>query len=153
MCPDRCRRKGTGAIGVNEPSLRALVVDDAPAMRRLISRALCSVGFSCDVAADGIEAQCRLAADKYDVVVTDLCMPNQNGHTLVREMLERADRPVIVVLTAISDSRITIDLLARGVDEVLLKPIEYRSFASTLRLLIDRRTAAPPHRDVHRVRV
>ena len=125
-----------------ESSLRALVVDDEAAMRRLISRALCGVGFSCDVAADGIEAQCRLAADRYDVVVTDLCMPNQNGHELAQEILERPDRPLIVVLTALTDPRMTFDLLARGVDEVILKPIEYRSFASTLRLLVKRRTVA-----------
>ncbi|HEX3997940.1 MAG TPA: HDOD domain-containing protein [Pirellulales bacterium] len=124
-------------------SLKALVVDDDAAVRRLTARALCGEGFSCDLAGDGHEADTKLCSGTYDLVVTDLCMPNRHGHAFASELVETANRPLVVVLTALSDPRMTKDLLTRGVDDVVLKPVDYSAFAAKLRALVNRRTAAP----------
>lgn len=128
---------------MSQSRLKALVVDDDAVIRRLTARALCGEGFSCDLANDGVEAHVKLRSDRYDLVVTDLCMPNRHGHALASELVGTADRPLVVVLTALSDPRMTKDLLARGVDDVVLKPVDYLAFAAKLRGLVNRRTPAP----------
>jgi len=122
---------------------RALVVDDEAVVRQLTLRALTREGFSCDVAADGAEAQSLADRNRYDVVLTDLRMPNRHGHALATELLDREDRPAVVVLTGLAEPRLAKDLMARGVDDILFKPIDYALLAAKLRVLVERRSADP----------
>ena len=60
---------------------RALVVDDEPQVRTLVGRALVDEQIVCDFAEDGAAAQKKLEETRYDIVLTDLRMPNVNGHS------------------------------------------------------------------------
>lgn len=124
------------------PFQRALVVDDEPLVRQLTMRALAEEGFRCDAAADGAEALMMIGETTYDLVVTDLRMPIAHGHGLAVSLLESADRPVLVVLTGILEPRIAKDLLARGVDDVVFKPVDYGLFALKASSLVKRRQMA-----------
>lgn len=126
-------------------ALRALVVDDEMSIRRLTVRALSRVGFECDEAADGLQAQLLAHSRCYHVIVTDLRMPVRNGHKLCVELLEMDDRPLIVVLTGVMESRLYKDLMSRGVDDVFYKPVEYLSFAKKLRAMVDLHRCYGPH--------
>lgn len=132
---------------MSKKTLRALIVDDEAQIRQLASRALSREGFCCDLAADGNEAQRKLGCDRYDLVVMDLRMPNRHGHSLASELLLQPDRPLVVVLTALADPRMTKDLLTRGVDDVVFKPVNYPNFAAKLRGLVNRRTVGTPKDD------
>ena len=68
-------------------------------MQKLLIFALRQRGFNCDSAADGIEAAERLIGAQYDLVVTDLKMPNKHGHALATQLLALDERPVIIVHT------------------------------------------------------
>lgn len=83
----------------------------------------------------------RIEETKYNLIVTDLCMPNKHGHALSVELLarERVSAPVIVVHTSVDDPRMTKDLLMRGVDDVVYKPTNYAAFAAKMRALVSRR--------------
>ena len=102
----------------------ALVVDDDLVSRQIASRTLVKAGFACDTAIDGAQARQYLASSRYDLVVTDLQMPNGNGHGLCVELLRKSPRPAIIVVTAVLDPRLETDLLNRGVDQVLFKPVD-----------------------------
>lgn len=119
-----------------------LVVDDEAAIRLATTRALAAEGIVCDVAANGAQALDMIRHSKYDVVVTDLRMPETNGHALAIELLALPLRPVIVVLTGILEPKLLQDLKIRGVDDVHVKPVEYRQFAARVRQLADVRAAA-----------
>lgn len=119
---------------------RALVVDDEPLVRDLTVRALAEQGFTCDAAGDGLEAQERLKGPPYDVVVTDLRMPNRHGHSLACELGSPDDHPVVVVLTGVAEPRLATDLIARGVEHVEFKPVDYRLFAAKIKGLAMRRS-------------
>jgi DNA-binding response OmpR family regulator len=117
---------------------RVLVVDDEEPIRKLVAIALRQHGFHCDVAADGIEAE-RLSTDtKYDAVVTDLKMPNMHGHALILALLEQPKRPAIIALTGLLEPKLAKDLLLRGVDDVLFKPIDFSFLALKVKALLDR---------------
>lgn len=122
--------------------LRALVVDDEPALRRLLLMAMKQQGFSCDIAEDGEEAEHRLRTGRYDAVVTDLAMPNRHGHALASQLLSREEPPVVVIYTGVAEPRIAKDLLARGVDDIIFKPCDLGVLAAKVRVMVERRRGA-----------
>jgi HD-like signal output (HDOD) protein/CheY-like chemotaxis protein len=120
-------------------TLKALVVDDDPIARRTVGFALVQEGLQCAFANDGEEALRQIALDKFDLVVTDLRMPNKHGHALTIELLERPNPPVVVVHSSVDDPRMTKDLMARGVDDIIYKPANYVAFAAKAKALVLRR--------------
>lgn len=117
---------------MNPDDARVLVVDDEWLIRQQLSRALAAVGLSCDCAIDGEDALHWFVRRRYDLVVTDLRMPEHHGHSLATTLLRQPSRPKIVALTGVRDPRLKKDLLARGVDDVVYKPVNYRDFASRM---------------------
>jgi CheY-like chemotaxis protein len=122
----------------DQPLLRALVVDDEMIVRRLVARALSDQGFTCELAADGEEAADKIAVHKFDLLVTDLKMPNRHGHALVRDVLQVDSHPVIIVHTGVLEPKLAVDLLARGVNDLIYKPTDVNLLAAKARVLVDR---------------
>ncbi|WP_198000427.1 HDOD domain-containing protein [Gimesia alba] len=118
---------------------RALVADDDKIVCRMVSYALTQEGFICNTATDGVHALALLNQKPYDLVMTDLHMPNKNGHSLAVELLEQEFRPVVMVHTAIKDPNLTRDMTLRGVDDISFKPTDYELLASKARGLAERR--------------
>lgn len=121
-------------------TLSALVVDDEPAVRQLTVAALVQRGFTCEQAEDG-EQGLELARRKpFDVIVTDLRMPQRHGHSLADEVLSRlTPKPIVVVLTGVAEPRLALDLLDRGVDDIVLKPVDFRVLAAKVHAHCNRR--------------
>lgn len=129
----------------------ALVVDDEDMIRRLVSRALAGESISSDGAADGAEALKRFAKKEYDLVVTDLRMPNLHGHNLAVDLLESDRPPCIFVLTGVAEVRLTEDLLARGALGVKTKPVNFKMFARDIRAKMDTfRASASRAKNAHK---
>ena len=105
--------------------LRALVVEDDVLVRGATARALNQEGFICEIAVDGVQALEKLRARTFDVVISDLRMPEMNGHRMIVELLAMDGRPAIIVLTGVTEPKIVRDLFARGVDDVMAKPANY----------------------------
>lgn len=122
-------------------SFRALVVDDDADVRTLTIRALREVNIRCDEAEDGVAAENAVRARRYDLVVTDLRMPRLHGHRFVRNLLESPVQPlpIVIVMTALVEPKLTADLLMRGVTDITLKPFDYEIFATKARAFLDRR--------------
>lgn len=105
------------------PALRVLVVDDEEPLRRFLQRTIQSHGHACDVAANGNEGFALSQQAGYDVVVTDLSMPDCNGHEMCCKLVRENNRPGIVVLTGVMEPKLAKDLTSRGVEEIVYKPI------------------------------
>lgn len=131
---------------MSKKPFKALIVDDEPVARRAVIWALSNEDFACTPAADGEDAIDKLRWDQYDLIVTDLRMPNKHGHELIVELL--ADMPVppplIVVHSSVDHPRMVKDLILRGVDDVVPKPANYAAFAAKIRGVILRRNMQPP---------
>lgn len=78
----------------------------------------------------------------YDLVVTDLRMPDGHGHRLCSNLLEHKERPVVVVLTGVIEPRLADDLRARGIDAIFFKPVNFEEFAEQVQRLMHKHTAA-----------
>jgi two-component system response regulator MprA len=117
---------------------RVLVVDDEPAVRRALQRALSLDNYTVEVAADGQEALDALAAAPADAVVLDVMMPRVDGLEVARRMRRAGDRTPILMLTARDaiDDRVTgLDV---GADDYLVKPFALRELQARLRALLRR---------------
>ncbi|HVO49030.1 MAG TPA: response regulator [Steroidobacteraceae bacterium] len=65
---------------------RILAVDDSPSMRQMVSVTLMGAGHSVEQCGDGCEALTAAQREVFDLVVTDVNMPNMDGITLVKEL-------------------------------------------------------------------
>jgi two-component system response regulator MprA len=117
---------------------RVLVVDDEPAVRRALERALTLDNYTVELAADGQEALDALAQSPADAVVLDIMMPRIDGLEVARRMRRAGDRTPILMLTARDavDDRVTgLDV---GADDYLVKPFALRELQARLRALLRR---------------
>ncbi|NQV24490.1 MAG: response regulator [Rhodopirellula sp.] len=118
---------------MNEHTYRVLIVDDERMVRDIAVRSFTKAGFQCDIAEDGNVAAAKFADQLYDAVITDLMMPNRNGHSLAIELVAHPARPFVVVVTAVTEPQIINDLNARGVAMVKYKPINHLQLALDIR--------------------
>jgi DNA-binding response OmpR family regulator len=104
-------------------SVRVLVVDDDPVVRRAIQIVLARGGFDVSVANDGSEG-CDVAADSPpDIAVIDFHMPTP-GLEVVRSLKAKyAERVFVAVLTGVDYPEMREECLTAGADAVLIKPI------------------------------
>lgn len=114
-------------------SATVLVVDDAAAIRHLVSKTLDGLGFYTLIAADGEAAMTTVRDFHPDAIVTDLEMPGMDGETLIAA-LKSSENPVIRSLPIIvCSSKVDPDTLAKlaalGVDAVVPKPVDVRLLA------------------------
>src|SRR3954452_9837473 len=91
---------------------RVLIVDDEPAVRAALDRALRLDRYEVELAADGHEALDRLAETRLDAVVLDVAMPGLDGLEVCRGQRAAADRTPVLMPTA----RDTVDDRVAGLD-------------------------------------
>jgi two-component system, OmpR family, response regulator MprA len=125
--------------------MRVLVVDDEPAVRSAVQRALALERYDVAVAADGLEALDRLAADSPDAVVLDIAMPHVDGLEVCRRMRLAGDRTPVLLLTARDAIDDRVAGLDAGADDYLVKPFALRELLARLRALL-RRVETPAQR-------
>ena len=129
--------------------MRILVVDDEPAVRTSLERALRLEGYDVDLAADGREALVRLAAEAPDALVLDLLMPEVDGLEVCRRLRALGDRTPVLVLTARDAVKDRVAGLDAGADDYLVKPFALEELLARVRALL-RRTEAESDRSVLR---
>jgi two-component system response regulator FlrC len=114
---------------------RVLVVDDEEGIREFVAEALEDDGHVAVRAKDGAEAAARLRAQAFDLMITDLRMPELDGMTLVRTA--RAEQPEmeVIVLTAHGSVETAVEAMKLGAFDYLRKPI---GSPGELRLLVSR---------------
>jgi two-component system, OmpR family, response regulator MprA len=124
--------------------MQILVVDDEPAVRDSLDRALRLEGYNVELAADGAEALQAVADDRPDAVVLDLMMPRVDGLEVCRRMRAAGDRTPVLVLTARDGVSDRVKGLDAGADDYLVKPFALDELLARLRALLRRSGAGAP---------
>lgn len=101
-----------------------LVVDDDPDLLSLISKILISAGYNVETAEDGLDALVKIAKNKYDLVISDLDMPNLNGLKLVETVNSKNLGTKIIMLTATKDETAEQRALEFGAFDYIKKPFK-----------------------------
>jgi len=121
-------------------SLKALVVEDSPTMRQLISFALRSIP-DLDIveAADGLDGLKKIQSDSFDIILVDINMPLMDGLKLIsiiRQNENNPDIPVVIISTE-SGMDVKEKADAMGVNAYITKPIMAGNVLKTVKSLLD----------------
>ena len=123
--------------------MRVLVVDDEPAFRQAITRALTLDGYRVDDVGGGAEALERLADGGVDAIVLDVSMPAPDGLEVSRRLRDAGDRTPILMLTARDAIDDRVAGLDAGADDYLVKPFALQELLARLRALMRRGGEGP----------
>ncbi|MBM3335283.1 sigma-54-dependent Fis family transcriptional regulator, partial [Candidatus Sumerlaeota bacterium] len=118
-----------------------LIEDDADFAERL-SRNLTMEGFRCDIAPTGSEALERLSTQYYDLVVTDIRMPDIDGVEIIRRVKSGAEARVdsdlpMVVLTSVNDVRTAVEAMRTGAADYITKESERAEIVVRLQRVLE----------------
>jgi len=102
---------------------KILVVDDQYSDRELVKDILETQNFTVDTASDGKEAIEKLKKEKYDIVLTDLMMPEIDGLQLIKLIKENNFDTEIIMMTAYATVDTAIEAIKSGVYDYLVKPL------------------------------
>ena len=109
-----------------------LVVDDEPPIGRFLRTSLTAAGYRVVIAENAAAAFAALAADKPDIVILDLGLPDKSGLDLIAEIRQGSAVPIIV-LSARSDERAKVEALDLGADDYVSKPFGVPELLARLR--------------------
>jgi DNA-binding response OmpR family regulator len=110
---------------------RALVVEDDPAIRRLVERLLARKNIDIDAVADGEAAVSLLGQHDYSVVILDLMVPGLDGFAIIDNIRLQTRRPPVAVVSAVSHQALTkLDLDI--VKIVISKPFDVDEFTKAV---------------------
>lgn len=117
---------------------RLLVIEDDTALRDLLCDELETEGYAADAAACVADARRRLDEQRYDLVITDLMLPDGTGQDVLRVLDGRPARPACLMVTAFGSVRDAVAALKDGADDFLTKPLDMDHFLLSVQRLIER---------------
>ncbi|MFH2057710.1 MAG: cache domain-containing protein [Pseudomonadota bacterium] len=117
-----------------------MVVDDEEDIRFIVQQFLESNGYSVDVFHDGSQAFAAFEKDpdKYDLIVTDMTMPNMTGDELSKRVLNIRKEIPIILCTGYSESVFESDALKIGIQKYVHKPLTNEELSAVVREVLDK---------------
>ncbi|MEX2660087.1 MAG: EAL domain-containing protein [Acidimicrobiales bacterium] len=105
-------------------SYRVLAAEDSPTQAAVLRAHLEGAGFHVSLAGNGAEALALMDDESFDLIISDVVMPDVGGYDLCRAVKERDPRVPVVLLTSLTDPLDVVNALAAGADNFLRKPYE-----------------------------
>lgn len=133
--PDRFLRPQTKRV-----SESILVVEDDPAIRRLVKMVLTRHGYAIDEAVDGLEAVLKLGLNDYDVIVLDLMLPQLDGFTFLNTFAENQPEMLDkIIVTSAASPNVIRNRMKRMPFSVLPKPFDIAALIEHVKACLDAR--------------
>lgn len=107
---------------------KILIVDDEPMKRAVLEDQLREAGYFVVVAANPLEAEPLLAETFFDVILTDLRMPGQDGLSFLRDLKERRPDQAVIVMTAFGTVETAVEAMKLGAFDYMQKPFSSEEF-------------------------
>lgn len=117
---------------------RILVVDDEKGVREMIQSFLTTEGYLVTTAEDGIDALEKLKDDSYDLLITDLVMPNMDGLELIDCVCRKRSKVTSLIITGSPLESIAEYVEQRGVFACISKPFPLNYLSRMVRKGLDR---------------
>jgi CheY-like chemotaxis protein len=108
---------------INKDASLILIVEDEPVTQRLLKKILEDRGYEVVMASDGIDALMEIGKRDYDLILSDLSMPNLDGFKLLDVINLKGIRSPVIFLTGSDDVEDEIKVLALGAKDYIRKPI------------------------------
>jgi len=103
---------------------KILIVDDEEKLRNLLCMMINSKGHETEMAQNGKEALSKLFSKTYDLVISDIKMPEMDGKELIREMKENNIHTPLVYITAFATIDSAVEMMRAGAVDYITKPFD-----------------------------
>lgn len=118
--------------------MRILVVEDERDLNRVITRHLKKNNYSVDSCFDGHEGLDFISYNEYDLIITDIMMPNVDGYEFIEKLRNNKNNTPVIMLTAKDTLEDKIVGLDSGADDYIVKPFEFDELLARIRVLMRR---------------
>jgi DNA-binding NtrC family response regulator len=116
---------------------RILIADDERTIRETVSAILVDEGYETDLVANGIEALDLLNQKNFDLLITDLRMPNMDGLELIKKSLQICPQTSVIIITAYASIESAIEALRLGAYDYIIKPFNHDDLILRVKRLLD----------------
>lgn len=128
-------------------SAKILVVDDEPDIQRLLTVALTNRGHTVITASNGVEALGMVEAEKPDLIVLDVMMPQMTGHEAHDEIRRRGNQTPILFLSAAGTFEEQVSQMQDDLTDYLPKPFKPSEVADHIEAMLDPKRRAEVARE------
>jgi putative nucleotidyltransferase with HDIG domain len=121
-------------------SEKILIVDDEEAIREVVSTLLQSQGYACTICQNGRVALDAFGRDTFDLVLSDIVMPEMDGLRLLGELRNQDPDVPVIMVTAMHDISIALEAIRAGAYDYILKPFEKDQLHLSVRRALEHRS-------------
>lgn len=118
--------------------MRILIVEDEEGIAAFLKAGLESEYFAVDVAEDGEQGSYLARTNDYDIIVLDNMLPKKTGSEVCEEIRRDGKNTPIIMLSAVSELGVKVELLNKGADDYLTKPFSLEELIARIRALLRR---------------
>jgi response regulator arlR len=118
--------------------MKILVIEDERDLNRIITKHLKKNNYSVDSCFDGQEALDFISYSEYDLIITDIMMPNVDGYEFIDKLRANKNNTPVIMLTAKDTLEDKIVGLDSGADDYIVKPFEFDELLARIRVLMRR---------------
>ena len=118
--------------------MKILVIEDERDLNRIITKHLKKNNYSVDSCFDGQEALDFISYSEYDLIITDIMMPNVDGYEFIDKLRANKNDTPVIMLTAKDTLEDKIMGLDSGADDYIVKPFEFDELLARIRVLMRR---------------
>ena len=118
---------------------KILIVDDSKDIRDILSKVISLMGFEAAVASNGNEALNLFLTNSFDLVLTDLEMPDIDGWTLALHIKDKSPNTPVVLITGSEKEAVMERLKGSSIDSILFKPFMLEDIQKTVQIMLDER--------------
>ncbi len=129
---------------------RVLVVEDEEPVRQLIIEQLQGSDYQCDGASNGVEALKLLGQHPYDLVVSDIMMPEKSGTELLKESRQLYPDTAFIMVTARGDVDLATRSMSEGALDYIVKPVKLDDLTRRVLKALEKRCEVMLDRDRQR---
>jgi two-component system, NtrC family, response regulator GlrR len=119
-------------------ALMVLVVDDEPGFRRMLEWELSSRGMKVETAENGAEGVRMAEKQTFDVIITDITMPEMDGLKLLQEIKRSAPGTEVIVATGFGAVETAVFAMQKGAFDFVLKPYDLEHLMRRVKDAVDR---------------
>ncbi len=123
--------------------MKILLVEDERKTIQYIKKGLEENGYAVDTAEDGKSGKNLAFRNQYNLIITDVILPELNGRDLCRELRAAKVETPILMLTALGETNDVVEGLDSGADDYLAKPFEFKELLARIRSLTKRQPKVP----------
>lgn len=119
-------------------SKKVLIVDDSSSMRQVVSIALKKEGYHVVTAQDGKDGVSKVNLDKFDIIVSDLNMPNMNGIEFIKAVKQNANNKFVPIIMLTTESATDLKEQGRqaGAKAWLVKPFKAEQLVGAIKKIV-----------------